>query len=163
MDFLIDGTERPVHRPPDATVKNTLIADVEDRLVRHLSEAYAGRTRDKRICDLEEPVFVPDINLFQDIGFQGYHPPGVTVYQPKKKPKGGELTVAEKAQKTILSSIRILIEHIISGVKRCRIVKDIFRSTNWSCSNMNCRVLMNKSASGCGPTLPSCTPRRPRR
>jgi hypothetical protein len=110
-------------------VKNNLIADVEERLVRSLSETYPGRTHDKRICDLEEPVFVPDINLFQDTGFQGYHPPGVTIYQPKKKPKGRELTAAEKAENTIISSIRILIEHIISGVKRCRIVKDIFRNT----------------------------------
>jgi len=84
---------------------------------------------DKRICDLEEPVFPRDITLFQDTGFQGYHPPGVTVYQPKKKPKGGELTAAEKAENTLIASIRIVVEHIIADVKRCRIVKDIFRNT----------------------------------
>ena len=80
------------------TVKNNLIADVEQRLVRYLSETYPGRIHDKRICDLEAPVFPPDINLFQDTGFQGYHPPGVTIYQPKKKPKGDELTAAESGQ-----------------------------------------------------------------
>jgi hypothetical protein len=46
-----------------------------------------------------------------------------------KKPKGRELTEAEKAKNTIISSIRILVEHIIAGVKRCRIVKDVFRNT----------------------------------
>ena len=61
--------------------------------------------------------------------FQGYHPAGVHTYQPKKKPKGKELTPEEKAENKILSSIRILIEHIIAGVKRCRIVKDVFRNT----------------------------------
>ena len=81
------------------------------------------------ICDLEAPVFPPDINLFQDTGFQGYHPPGVTIYQPKKKPKGDELTAAEKADNNLISSIRIVVEHIISGVKRCRIVKEVFRNT----------------------------------
>jgi hypothetical protein len=110
-------------------VKNTLIADVEACLVRYVSETYPGRVHDKRICDLEEPVFPPEINLFQDTGFQGYHPPGVTIYQPKKKPKGRELTEAEKAENTLISSIRILVEHIIAGVKRCRIVKDVFRNT----------------------------------
>ena len=110
-------------------MKNNRIADVEERLVRSLRETYPGRTHDKRIGDLEAPAFPPDINLFQDTGFQGYHPPGVTRYQPKKKPQGGELTVAEKAENTIISSIRILIEHIISGGKRCRIVKDIFCNT----------------------------------
>lgn len=97
--------------------------------MRYLSETYPGRIHDKRICDTQEPVFPPEINLFQDTGFQGYQPAGVTIYQPKKKPKGQELTEADKAENKIISSIRTLVEHIISGVKRCRIVKDIFRNT----------------------------------
>jgi hypothetical protein len=110
-------------------VKNNLIADIDERLVRYLSETYPGRIHDKRIGDLEEPEFPPDIHLFQDTGFQGYHPSGVTIYQPKKKPKGGELTAAEKEENTLISRMRIVVEHIISGVKRCRIVKDVFRNT----------------------------------
>lgn len=97
--------------------------------MRYLSETYPGRIHDKRICDIEEPVFPPEINLFQDSGFQGYQPPGVTISQPKKKPKGQELTEADKAENKMISSIRILVEPIISGVKRCRIVKDTFRNT----------------------------------
>jgi hypothetical protein len=81
--------------------------------VRYLSETYPGRIHDKRICDIEEWVFPPEINLFQDTGFQGYEPPGVTIYQPKKKPKGQELTAAEKEENHMISSIRILVEHII--------------------------------------------------
>ena len=95
-------------------MKNNLIGDVEERLVRYLSETYPGRIHDKRICDEEELVFPPDIGLFQDTGFQGYHPVGVHMYQPKKKPKGKELTPEEKAENKIISSIRILIEHIIA-------------------------------------------------
>src|ERR671915_1573179 len=110
------------------TLKNNLIIDIEERLVRSLSETYPGRIHDKRICDLEELVFPLEINLFQDTGFQGYKPPGVTIYQPKKKPKGQELTAEEKAENKIISSIRILVEPIISGVKRCWLVKDIFRN-----------------------------------
>ena len=111
------------------TLKNNLIVDIEERLVRYLSETYPGRIHDKRICDIEELAFPPGLNLFQDTGFQGYQPPGVTVYQPKKKPKGRELTAEEKAENQMISRIRILVEHVISGVKRCRIVKDIFRNT----------------------------------
>jgi len=111
------------------TVQNTRIADVEQRLVRSLSETYPGRIHDKRICDLEAPVLPPEITLFQDTGFQGYHPPGVTIYPPKKKPTGDELTAAEKADNNLISSMRIVVEHLISGVKRCRIVKDVFRNT----------------------------------
>src|ERR687893_3179829 len=111
------------------TLKNNLIVDIEERLVRYLSETYPGRIHDKRICDIEEPVFPLEINLFQDTGFQGYQPLGVTIYQPKKKPKSRELTAEEKAENQIISSIRIVVEHIISGIKRCRIIKDIFRNT----------------------------------
>jgi len=34
----------------------------------------------------------------------------------------------KKANRRI-SSIRVVIEHIISGINRCRIVKDVFRNT----------------------------------
>jgi hypothetical protein len=120
VDCMLDGTERPVHRPTEPieqkdqysgkkrpTVKNNLIADVEERLGRYLSETSPGRLHDKRIGDLEELVFAPAINLFQDPGLQGYHPPGVTIHQPKKTPQGGELTAAEKAENTIISRMRI--------------------------------------------------------
>jgi hypothetical protein len=50
------------------------------------------------------------------------------VFQPKKKPKGKELTYQEKFINRLISKIRIKIEHIISSVKICRIVKDIFRN-----------------------------------
>ena len=95
-------------------MKNHLIGDVEERLVRYLSETYPGRVHDKHICDAEELVFPANIGLCQDTGFQGYHPAGVHIYQPKKKPKGKELTPEEKEENTIISSIRILIEHIIA-------------------------------------------------
>ena len=49
--------------------------------------------------------------------------------QPKKKPRGRELTVEEKEQNSLISSMRIVVEHVICGVKRCRIVKDVFRNT----------------------------------
>jgi DDE superfamily endonuclease len=110
-------------------VKNNLIGDVEEHLVRSLSETSPGRIHAKRIGDAEELGFPSEIGLFQDTGFQGYHPAAVHSYQPKKKPKGKELTPEEKAENKIISSIRILMEHIIAGVKRCRMVKDVFRNT----------------------------------
>ena len=57
------------------------------------------------------------------LAFRGLSRFGVVIYQPRKKPKGQELTAAEKAENQVISSIRVIVEHIISGVKRCRIVK----------------------------------------
>jgi len=47
----------------------------------------------------------------------------------EKKPKGQELTVTDKALNHLLSSGRIVVDHAIAGLKRCRIVKDEFRNT----------------------------------
>lgn len=39
------------------------------------------------------------------------------------------MSVGEKMLNRIFSSARVVVEHIISGVKRCRIVKDVLRLT----------------------------------
>ena len=110
-------------------MKNNLIIDIEERLVRYLSHTFAGRIHDKRICDEEDSTFPPGCVLFKDTGFQGFEPENVWTYQPKKKPRNQELSAEEKAENTRISSIRILVEHVISGVKRCRIVHDVLRNT----------------------------------
>jgi len=97
--------------------------------VKYLSKTYKGKKHDKKICDEEKPTFPKGIILNKDTGFQGYEPDGVITQQPKKKPRGGKLTRAEKNQNFIFSSTRIVVEHVISGIKRCRILKDVFRNT----------------------------------
>ena len=66
--------------------------------------------------------FPEDGQLWQDTGFQGYRPEGVENHQPKKKPRGGELTVEEKSKNQSISKVRVKVEHHISGIKRCKIV-----------------------------------------
>jgi hypothetical protein len=110
-------------------VKNNLIIDIEERLVRYLSQTFAGRIHDKRICDEEDYTFPPGCVLFKDTGFQGFEPANVWTYQPKKKPRNQALSAEDKAENTMISSIRILVEHVIAGVKRCRIVHEVFRNT----------------------------------
>jgi hypothetical protein len=141
--FGIDGTERRRQRPKDQeeqkrfysgkkkthTVKNNLIVTMEKRRVEYLSGTCEGKKHDKKICDEEGHEFPEGSILYKDTGYQGYEPSGVHTRQPKKKPKGGELTQAEKEQNSLISSMRIVVEHVICGVKRCRIVKDVFRNT----------------------------------
>ena len=110
-------------------MKNNLIVNPEDRKVKYLSGTCEGKKHDKKICDEENLTFPEGITLNKDTGYQGYEPEGVITRQPKKKPRGEELTRFEKNQNSIISSYRIIVEHIISGVKRCRIVKDVFRNT----------------------------------
>jgi len=142
-DFGIDGTERRRQRPKDGeeqkrlysgkkkthTVKNNVIVTLEKRRVEYLGGTWEGKKHDKSICDEEGHEFPEGSTLYKDTGFQGYEPSGVDTRQPKKKPRGGELTAEEKEQNSLISKIRIIVEHVLCGVKRCRIVKDVFRNT----------------------------------
>jgi hypothetical protein len=142
-NLIIDGTERERQRPSDPhaqkdfysgkkqthTYNNILIVDNDTRTVEYLSQTYEGTWHDKAICDAEQYTFPKHATLQKDRGFQGYEPEGVITYQPKKKPRKGTLSIADKILNRAISSSRIVVEHVISGVKRCRIVKDIFRNT----------------------------------
>jgi len=141
--YAIDGTERRRQRPKDNeeqklfysgkkkthTVKNNVIVTLGNRRVEYLGHTWEGKKHDKTICDTEGHEFPEGTILYKDTGFQGYEPSGVQTFQPKKKPRGGELSIEEKEQNTLISKIRIIVEHVISGIKRCRIVKDVFRNT----------------------------------
>jgi hypothetical protein len=141
--FAIDGTERRCQRPSDQeeqkqfysgkkkthTVKSNVIVTLGKRRVEYLSGTCEGRKHDKKVCDAESHEFPEGSTIYKDTGFQGYEPAGIHTRQPKKKPRGGELTVEEKEQNSLISSVRIVVEHVICGVKRCRIVKDVFRNT----------------------------------
>jgi hypothetical protein len=148
QQYGIDGTERRCQRPRDPdrqralysgkkqthTIKNLIVGGLGSRMVIFLSDTYEGRRHDKAMAD-REAISYPDISepdtidLYQDTGFQGYAPHGVHIHQPTKKPRGKELTPEQKEENTLLARIRIGIEHIIAGMKRCRIVKNVFRNT----------------------------------
>lgn len=143
LSFIIDGTERRRQRPGNEsdqklfysgkkkchTVKNNLIVNTKSRTVCYLSRTYEGKKHDKKICDEEDHRFPPGSILFKDTGYQGYEPGNIITYQPMKKPRGKELTVADKIFNTMISGVRVIAEHVIAGVKRSRIVRDIFRNT----------------------------------
>jgi hypothetical protein len=92
-----------------------------------LSATYEGKWHDKGLAD-ETRYILPDGSiLYQDMGFQGFTVAGVSINQPKKKPKNGVLTDEEQEQNRTISRIRVTIEHVISSIKRYRIVKDKLR------------------------------------
>ena len=95
----------------------------------YLSPTEPGKKHDKKMADEAAIAYPPGATLGKDTGFQGYAPSRVLAWQPKKKPKGQELSVADKRLNALLSSARIVVEHTLSGVKRCHIVKDVFRNT----------------------------------
>lgn len=142
LEFIIDGTERPIQRPKDGkrqqeyysgkkkrhTVKNIVITDKRTKKIKGLGRTQAGKKHDKAATDEEDYRFPQGSKLWKDTGFQGYEPEQTTTYQPKKKPKKGELTAADKKQNQAICRERIGVEHSIGGVKVFRIVRDIYRN-----------------------------------
>lgn len=140
--FFHDGTERPIPRPRDKeaqkkyysgkkkqhTIKNMVVINILCKIL-FLSQTCEGKKHDKKAADEAGYDFPEGSTVFQDRGLQGFTVAGVTVIQPKKKPRGKELTAEDKENNRAVSSIRIRVEHAIGGVKRYRIVKDKIR--NW--------------------------------
>ena len=138
--FGPDGTERPIHRPRDPeepqeydsgkqqchTLKNLLVITATCH-IGFLSHTCEGKASDKSLAEEAGSILPPGSCLDQEKGFQGFFQTGITIFQPKNTPRGGELTPPEKATNRRISSIRIRIEHAIGGVKRYRIVKDKIR------------------------------------
>lgn len=95
----------------------------------YLSHTYPGKTHDKKMADLEAVQYPAGAQLTQDLGFQGYAPPKVFIIQPKKQWRGQWLSTADLLSNHLIAGARVVVEHIIAGIKRCRIVKDVFRNT----------------------------------
>ncbi len=142
LEFILDGTERPIRRPTDParqranfsgkkkrhTRKNNVITDKRTGKVKGLSPTVEGKRHDKKLADEQDGAFPPGSTLWKDTGFQGYEPNKVKTLQPTRKPKGRDLSPDEKAANTAISRERILIEHTLGGVKVFRIVHDVFRN-----------------------------------
>jgi DDE superfamily endonuclease len=111
------------------SVKNLIITALKDRLIKYLSQTYEGKKHDKKIVDDENITFPDDTFAFVDTAFQAVELGGAEIHIPTKKPKGGELSSHEKEINTLIASIRVVVEHVISGIKRLHIVKDVFRNT----------------------------------
>ena len=142
LEFIIDATERPIVRPHEEprqrehysgkkkrhTLKNTVVTDRRTKKVAYLGSTAAGTKHDKRLADDDSIPFPPGSVVYKDTGYQGFEPQGVTTYQPKKKPRGGSLSDAEKESNRAVSRIRIAVEHSIGGAKIFRIVHDTYRN-----------------------------------
>jgi hypothetical protein len=171
LEFIIDGTERPIQRPKNKqrqrelysgkkkrhTVKNVVIVDRRTRKIKALSRTRPGKMNDKRVADEECYRFPKRSTLWKDTGFQGYEPPGITTIQPKKRPRKGTLTDEEKARNTEISRVRVRIEHAIGGAKVYRIAHDVFRNrregfvdlsfeTTCALHNLRCDYRLNRVA-----------------
>jgi len=138
--LIQDATTRPIERPLDPDVqkeyydgkhkqhkvKNHVVID-GGREILYVSPLYEGRVHDKKLVDEERVTFPGGALVIQDTGYQGFEPQGVCIMMPKKKPRKKELTLGEKECNALISSCRIMIEHVFAQVKVLRILKEKIR------------------------------------
>lgn len=140
---MIDGTERPILRPknPDWQKQNYsgkkrrhtrkhLAAVDQSKRVLVLSKAGEGKLHDKKFHDEEDmagnvPTQIP-IEL--DLGFLGVDKQYENIYIPHKKPKGGDLSEAQKADNRLLSQSRVVCENAFAGMKRYGAISAVYRN-----------------------------------
>lgn len=155
-DFFADGTERPIYRPKDKyeqtdnysgkkkrhTLKNTIIV-TEKKEILYLGPTNGGKKHDytalkeEFLSNKDVPLPVVGIlsplnspRIWVDLGFFGIEKdyPFLNVIIPIKKPKGGELNTMDKLINKAISSVRVIVENAIAGVKRFKMVTDVFRN-----------------------------------
>jgi len=142
-EIIIDGKERPVQRPKDAekqtehysgkkkrhTRKHTTGSTRKKRVIL-LSTARGGKVHGKKQLDAEEWIEnIPDeVAIAGDLGFQGLQNEFVNVHLPHKKPRGQELTAAQKEENREFSRQRVVCEHAHAGIKRCWAITDVYRN-----------------------------------
>ena len=142
-DVFLDGTERRIQRPKKAknqrkqysgkkkttTRKNVVMTDAKKRIL-YLSPTKAGRRHDKRLLDKALLLFAipPSVGVWVDTGFQGIEKQHPNVCMPTKGTKKHPLTLAQKQENMLISSIRVCVEHAIGGMKRFRAVSETFRN-----------------------------------
>lgn len=141
-EVMLDGIERPTIRSQKSktqnkhysgkkkrhTRKNLVLTD--KRKILLLTPTKHGRVHDKKMSDKNMLASrIPEnVSLLADTGFQGIQKIHANTLIPKKKPKGGFLTQAEKEMNRLISSTRIVVEHAIGGIKRYGAASHIFRN-----------------------------------
>ena len=76
----------------------------------------------------------------------------------QKNPTGQELSVADRFLNPLISRARVVVENVIAGVKRCRIVKDFLRLTKAGMSDLVMEIAcgLHNLRVSCRHPFPTC-------
>lgn len=142
LEYMIDGFDRPRQRPKDSSlqtacysgkkkrhsIKNTVVIDAKTKIAVGLGRTYPGRRHDKAMIDDDRMELPEGSRHWRDTGYQGLDFPHSVAFQPKKKPRGTELSDWDKFENRCISMERVFVEHAIRGIKIHRIAKESLRN-----------------------------------
>ena len=141
--ITLDGVERAKRRPKNPekqkseysgkkkrhTKKNVIITGSNSRRILFLSKTRDGTVHDKRVID-EEGLTCKDprIKALTDSGMLGLSIGSLKTVMPEKNSKLHKLSDSDKEQNRAISSMRVVVEHAIAGIKINRSVQDVCRN-----------------------------------
>jgi DDE superfamily endonuclease len=120
------------------TLKNTVMS-LPNKLIVFLGRTFSGHNHDYIMLKQEFPPaldWFTDINVRVDLGYLGIRSDyrGDRIDIPIKKPRKSkknlnpQWSAEQKAANTVLSQVRIFVEHAIGGMKRYAILVQVFRN-----------------------------------
>ena len=147
-ELFFDATERPTRRPGRGqrefysgkkkrhTIKNQVVTarrtkppgpGVKPQRLRiaAVSRSFPGSVHDKKVYDRTRAVAPPDARRTGDTAYLG-----TPLETPTRKPRGGELTTAQRQRNRRVSRRRIVAEHGIGKMKVWRIASERYRNPN---------------------------------
>lgn len=136
--IIVDSFETPIPRPSlnerqkrvysgkkkRPTLKTQIYTD-QQGIILDISGGHPRPTSDVKIWN--ETKLPDDLKEKPKLGDKAYLGADKPTKVPQKKPKGGELSEAEKAANKLILQERIYVEHSIRKVKGYRVVRDEFR------------------------------------
>ena len=147
-ELFFDATERPTRRPSKGqrefysgkkkrhTIKNQVVTarrtkppgpGVKPQRLRiaAVSRSHPGSVHDKKVYDRARVVTPADARRTGDTAYIG-----TSLETPARKPRGGELTAAQKEANRVVSRRRIVAEHGIGKMKVWLIATERYRNPN---------------------------------
>lgn len=142
-DVFGDGTDRRIQRPKHPrwqnktysgkkkthTRKQIVLADEHKRILV-LTPTKSGRRHDKKLADKSELfIHLPDhVTAWVDTGFIGIHKQHANTCIPKRRSRWKPLSQEDTAENQLISSLRVVVEHAIGGMKRYQCLQQPYRN-----------------------------------
>jgi IS5 family transposase len=113
-----------------------LVVSDENKRVTIITPVYVGKSHDFAILKEENlaEVLPKEKPVYTDTGFEGIDKlrEDIDLRKPKKKRRNRKLNGGERLGNRIISRERVKVEHSIGGIKRFKIVANIFRGITHS-------------------------------
>jgi len=144
LRVVIDATEQSIPRPKDKdkqrfyysgkkkrhTIKTQITSNKNGIIIDTFGGVEGKRHDFRTFQDSPADKIIPvEVGFEVDRGYQGIEKvvPKRTCYQPVKASRGHPLTEYQKLINRLINRSRVLCEHVISRLKKFRILKEIFR------------------------------------